>query len=71
MKIDLWFPTPIYIEENILDDCENQKLCDRILELKTQSESGGKNWLCNTYNTLGSIDIKNDECGCNCRISIY
>lgn len=61
MKIDLWFPTPIYIEENILDDIENKKLCDRILELKKQNESGGKNWLCNTFNTLDSVDIKDEK----------
>lgn len=62
MKIDLWFPIPIYIEENILDNNENKKLCDKILELKNQTEPGGRNWLCDTYNTLGSVDIINNEC---------
>jgi hypothetical protein len=39
---------------------ENEKLIQRILEIKQTVPSGGENWQCNTYNTLGTYNLVDD-----------
>jgi uncharacterized protein (TIGR02466 family) len=59
--IHTWFPTPIYISENLIDQKYNEDLKKYCLDIFTDIENGAKNWNCNTFNTLGSFDPKNDK----------
>jgi uncharacterized protein (TIGR02466 family) len=56
----MWFPTSVYAAEDTLPPGENEKLIQRILEIKQTIATGGENWQCNTYNTLGTYNLIND-----------
>jgi len=60
-KIDLWFPTPIYISEDLLSDEENSFILNDFLSISKEIDSGGLNWLSKPYNTLGTFDLKNSK----------
>jgi len=60
VTINTWFPTPIYIVENVISKKYNALLEKRSLEIKSEVENGASNWNCNTYNTLGTLDLKSD-----------
>lgn len=60
-KIDLWFPTPIYIADNLLTDEENNSVSENFISLSNEIESGGLNWLSQPYNTLGTFDLRNSD----------
>lgn len=59
-NILLLFPTSVYMIENLLTKEENQKISNRVTELKDRVENGGKNWSCNTINSLGTFDLRED-----------
>lgn len=59
-NIHLLFPTCLYTADNVLDQSENEKLFYRVMELSSKVESGGKNWSCNTINSLGTFDLRSD-----------
>jgi len=59
-QLQLWFPTSVYAAENIVTPEENEKIIQRIFEIKDSTPSGGQNWQCNTYNTLGTYNIATD-----------
>lgn len=60
-EIKTWFPTSIYYESNLLSADENTILKNKILDIKNNTSAGGKDWLCNTYNTLGTYDLLEDS----------
>lgn len=59
--INYWFPTAIYVSENIVEYDYNNILKNRCLEIEKTSKNGAENWNCNTYNTLGSFDLSSDQ----------
>jgi len=59
-EIKTWFPTSIYYESNLLSAEENLILSNKILEIQTNTAAGGRDWLCDTYNTLGTYDLLTD-----------
>jgi uncharacterized protein (TIGR02466 family) len=59
-EIKTWFPTSIYYEHNLFNSNENLLLKKQILNIKDNNERGGSDWLCNTYNTLGTYDLLAD-----------
>jgi uncharacterized protein (TIGR02466 family) len=56
-----WFPTTIYVAENVLSEEENQQIIDRVYQIKESTPKGGENWQCNMYNTLGTYNFVNDH----------
>jgi len=60
-QINLYFPTPIYVEEAIVSVDENIKWADKIIQMQDSITSGGKTWEGNTYTTHGTFDLTNDE----------
>jgi len=61
-EIIQYFPTSFYYKENILSKNIKQDLIDYVLKIKEKTKKGGSNWLVNTYNSLGTLDlIKNKK----------
>lgn len=60
-KIDLWFPTAIYVEENLISEEENNKLIEHCLSIKKTTPSGGDEWVGKTYTTHGTYDLSKDK----------
>ena len=60
-KVDLWFPTAVYVEEDLISKEENSKLIEHCLTVKKNTPSGGEEWLGQTYNTHGTHDLAKDE----------
>ena len=59
-QIQFWFPSAIYAVENLFTD--SLKIYEeRILDLEKTIPSGGDNWQCKTYNTLGTYDLNQDS----------
>ena len=58
--VNNWFPTSIYVAESIVSSKYNDLLKQKSLEVEKISENGASNWHCNTYNTLGTFDLKED-----------
>ena len=58
--VNNWFPTSIYVAESIVSSKYNDLLKQKSLEIEKISENGASNWQCNTYNTLGTFDLKED-----------
>ena len=58
--VNNWFPSSIYIAESIVSSKYNDLLRQKSLEVEKISENGASNWKCNTYNTLGTFDLKED-----------
>jgi uncharacterized protein (TIGR02466 family) len=55
--IDIKFPTAFYVLENSFSEKDNNILLEKILDIKNNTEKGGKNWLTDVYNTEGTFDI--------------
>ena len=60
-EINLYFPTPIYIETDLFDAKQNQIWNERLYKLQETVESGGKGWEGNTYTTHAEFDLRTDE----------
>lgn len=60
-EINLFFPTPIYIETELFDVDQNKIWTNRLFELQKTVESGGESWEGNTYTTHGKFDLVHDE----------
>jgi len=60
-EIIQYFPTSFYYKENILSDNIKQDLIDYILHIKEKTKKGGSNWLVDTFNSLGTLDILKDK----------
>tara|TARA_B110000503_G_scaffold84323_1_gene128408 strand:+ start:564 stop:1145 length:582 start_codon:yes stop_codon:yes gene_type:complete len=58
--INLYFPTPIYIEYDLFNEEQNINWTTRLLELQKTVSSGGESWEGNTYTTHGKFDLLDD-----------
>jgi uncharacterized protein (TIGR02466 family) len=61
MLLDIKFPTTFYILEDSFSEKENNNLLEKIMQIKNDVKSGGKNWLTDVYNTEGTYNIINDK----------
>ena len=59
-RLEYLFPIPVYFEENLLSQKENKLLEDRILKLFSSVSVGG-DWNCNTFNSMGTYDLREDK----------
>ena len=50
-RIECWFPTPIYFQENLISDNYNRTLEKEILTWPDKIPSGGTDWGRNIYHT--------------------
>jgi uncharacterized protein (TIGR02466 family) len=55
------FPTNVYLAEEILSKEKNNELYKISLDLEKNISAGGDNWKCNTYTTLGSYNLTQDQ----------
>jgi uncharacterized protein (TIGR02466 family) len=60
-EINLYFPTPIYVETNLFGEKENKVMSDRVLELQKIVKSGGLEWEGGTYTTHSTFNLLNDK----------
>jgi len=60
-QVHHWFPTTIYQAFDLISDEENSAIRNRCLELYSKIESGGENWICNAFTSLGKYDISQDK----------
>jgi len=62
MVIETWFPTLIGFVDNPDHKKIEKKLTEVCKKIKTKVKSGGKNWVSkDTYNTIGTCDLKNKK----------
>jgi uncharacterized protein (TIGR02466 family) len=61
MPIQMWFPTSIYVEENIVSDEENDSFITEIEKLKSKITVGGRNWNTDVYNTCDTYDLRKNK----------
>lgn len=62
MIIETWFPTLVGFIDNPNHKKIEKNLINVCKKIKTNTKSGGKNWVSkNTYNTLGTFDLKNKK----------
>ena len=57
-RIECWFPTPIYFQENLISDNYNRTLEKEILTWPDKIPSGGTDWEGGTYTTHITHDLK-------------
>lgn len=60
-NIELWFPTPIYIEQNLFPESFNKQLEKEILEWPATIPSGGTDWEGGTYTTHITHDLSESK----------
>lgn len=60
-RIECWFPTPIYFQENLISDNYNKKLEEEVLSWPKTIPSGGTDWEGGTYTTHITHDLKDSE----------
>ena len=56
-----YFPTTFYYKENILSDLNRLDIIKYCLDTKQKTKKGGSEWLVNTFNSLGTLDIIKDK----------
>lgn len=62
MIIETWFPTLIGFVDNPNHKKIENKLTEVCKKIKKTTKSGGKNWVSkDTYNTIGTYDLKNKK----------
>jgi uncharacterized protein (TIGR02466 family) len=59
--IEEWFPVAFYVKEDLFSKQENELLAKHCLQLKDATPMGRDGWLGNTYNTLGTYDLYQDQ----------
>ena len=59
-KVELWFPTAVYVEEELISEELNEQLIQHCLAIRDKTPSGGSEWLGGTYNTHGTHDLAKD-----------
>lgn len=57
--IDLWFPTPIFVQTNLIDDKENMNLSEHIMYIEERIEKG-ENWNTGINTSHGTYDMMSD-----------
>lgn len=61
MPVHFWFPTAIFVEENILPIDQIDMCKEYILDLENTITSGGSNWKTDISTSHGTYDMINDE----------
>lgn len=59
-EINLYFPTPVYVETDLFDEEQNKIWCNRILELQKIVPAGGVEWEGGTYTTHSTFNLLED-----------
>jgi uncharacterized protein (TIGR02466 family) len=49
------------VSEDVISVDQNQDIVDRCLDIEQKIPKGGSGWLCNTYNTLGTLNLLSDN----------
>lgn len=57
MPTHFWFPTAIFVEENLISFEDNQNLSKYVLDLETKIQKGGQNWITDISNSHGTYDL--------------
>lgn len=60
-NIELWFPTPIYYADDILDENEINTLVNRSYDIKNNIKNGKGIWQCDVYTTFQTYDVTKDN----------
>lgn len=60
-KVEHWFPTVIYTQENLFPQSSNDTWKETCLEISKNTETGGENWLGGTYTSLNKCNIESDD----------
>jgi uncharacterized protein (TIGR02466 family) len=55
------FPTPVYYEENIINEKDNDFIIDCCYKIKNVAKRGGEGWHTKLYNTAGTHNIVYDK----------
>jgi uncharacterized protein (TIGR02466 family) len=55
------FPTSFYYQKNILSEQDRTKLISYILDIKKNVKKGGNEWLVDTFNSLGTLNVLVDK----------
>lgn len=55
------FPTSFYYQKNILSEQDRKKLISYILDIKKNVKKGGDEWLVDTFNSLGTLNVLVDK----------
>lgn len=61
MSIQLWFPTSIYVKEDMFSDEDNHAFITEIENLKSKISIGGNNWNTDVYNTCNTYDLRKNK----------
>ena len=61
MSIQLWFPTSIYVKEDMFSDEDNHDFITEIENLKSKISIGGNNWNTDVYNTCNTYDLRKNK----------
>ena len=59
-KLEFWFPTVIYLEENLFSEEINKKWAEQIHKIAEQNPSGGDEWEGKTYTTHNAYRLIDD-----------
>jgi len=59
-RLETWFPTSIYVVENILTSSENLILENNIDRISRNIKNQSNNWKCNTVTSINSCDLINN-----------
>jgi uncharacterized protein (TIGR02466 family) len=59
--IQTWFPTSIYVTDEVVTPEYINTIKNKCLAIFSTISHGAENWNCNTFNTLGTYDVKSDE----------
>jgi len=59
-NIELWFPTTIYYQDNILSICELENLQNVCYEIKKTVPSNHKEWQCELYTSFKNHNVTED-----------
>jgi len=60
MRVEMWFPVAIYLEDNLIPVEDNEKIKKHCLTIRDKTPSGGEDWMGGTYNTHGTHDLRKD-----------
>ena len=60
-EINLYFPTAIYVQQDMFDKEQNKIWSDRILDMQKNIPSGGVEWEGKTYTTHNTFNLLEDE----------
>ena len=60
-KIELWFPTIIYSEEDLFSNSTNERWANSLFEIEKTVKSGGDDWEGKTYTTHTTYELASDN----------